>query len=102
MTPSHVRYRAAPRPDLASDSRRSPPVLQLDRAAEARPSPLELRSERGEMVADPPQRRGIRGFPHAQLELLGPLAGLREQALLRSLQGEAFVVEQGLDALDQI
>src|SRR5262245_18549590 len=99
MTPSHVRYRAAPRPDLESGFSQN---LMGASTRSCACSPPELRAQRGEALADPPECRRVGSLAHAELELLGPLARLGEQALLRALQGQALVVEQGLDAPDEI
>src|SRR5262245_17594501 len=99
MTPSHVRYRAAPRPDLESGFSQN---LMGASTRSCACSPPELRAQRGEALADPPERRRVGGLAHAELELLGPLARLGKQALLGPLQGQALVVEQSLDAPDEI
>src|SRR2546430_3575809 len=92
MTPSHVRYRAAPRPDLRRE------LSQNLRS----PSRSEACAERAKTVTDAPERLGVRPFLHAELELLGRLPGFGDEALLRALEREALLVEQGLDALDEV
>src|SRR5256886_7173866 len=92
MTPSHVRYRAAPRPDLRRE------LSQNLRS----PSRSEACAERAKTVTDAPERLGVRPFLHAELELLGRLSGFGDEALLRALEREALLVEQGLDALDEV
>src|SRR3989454_2404800 len=92
MTPSHVRYRAAPRPDLRRE------LSQNLRS----PSRSEACAERAEAVTDAPERLGVRHFLHAELELLGRFPGFGDEALLGALEGEALLVEQGLDALDEV
>src|SRR5256886_5182341 len=92
MTPSHVRYRAAPRPDLRRE------LSQNLRS----PSRSEACAERAKAVTDAPERLGVRPFLHAELELLGRLPGFGDEALLRALEREALLVEQGLDALDEV
>src|SRR2546426_4652088 len=92
MTPSHVRYRAAPRPDLRRE------LSQNLRS----PSRSEACAERTEAVTDAPERLGVRHFLHAELELLGRFPGFGDEALLGALEREALLVEQGLDALDEV
>src|SRR3989442_4979634 len=92
MTPSHVRYRAAPRPDLRRE------LSQNLRS----PSRSEACAERAKTVTDAPERLGGRPFLHAELELVGRLPGFGDEALLRALEREALLVEQGLDALDEV
>jgi hypothetical protein len=92
MTPSHVRYRAAPRPDLR---RRLSQNLR-------RPSRREAPAERVQTVADAAERLGVRRLPHAEVELLGRPSRFGDEALLGALEREALVVEQGLDALDEV
>jgi hypothetical protein len=92
MTPSHVRYRAAPRPDLR---RRLSQNLR-------RPSRRETPAERVQAVADAAERLGVRRLPHAEVELLGRPSRFGDEALLGALEREALVVEQGLDALDEV
>ena len=92
MTPSHVRYRAAPRPDLRRE-------LSQNLCS---PSRSEACAERAEAVPDASKRLGVRHFFHAELELLGRLSGLGDEALLGALEREALLVEQRLDALDEV
>src|SRR3989442_10167808 len=92
MTPSHVRYRAAPRLDLRRE------LSQNLRS----PSRSEACAERAEAVTDAPERLGVRHFLHAELELLGRFPGFGDEALLGALEREALLVEQGLDALDEV
>src|SRR5207237_913498 len=65
------------------------------------PSTRESRAQRREPVANAAERIRVRDFADAELELR-TAASLREQALLRPFQREAFVVEQRLDSLDQL
>ena len=92
MTPSHVRYRAAPRPDLRRE------LSQNLRS----PSRSEACAERAKTVTDAPERLGVRPFLHAELELLGRLPGFGDEALLRALEREALVVEKRLDPLHEL
>src|SRR6058998_1379414 len=88
MTPSHVRYRAAPRPDLRRE------LSQNLRS----PSRSEACAERAKTVTDAPERLGVRPFLHAELKLLGRLSGFGDEALLRALERGAVLGEEGLDA----
>src|SRR5438445_11698877 len=92
MTPSHVRYRAAPRPDLRRE------LSQNLRS----PSRSEACAERAKTVTDAPERLGVRPFLHAELKLLGRLSGFGDEALLRALEREALLVGQGLAAPDEV
>src|SRR6266540_2354362 len=47
-------------------------------------------------------RRSLRLPGHAESQLLGPAPRLGEQPLLRALQGQPLVVQQGLDPEDQV
>src|SRR2546422_10798083 len=91
MTPSHVRYRAAPRPDLRRE------LSQNLRS----PSRGEACAGRAKTATDAPERLGVRPFLHAQLELLGRLSGFGDEALLRAPEREALLVDRGVDALDE-
>src|SRR5574341_136900 len=92
MTPSHVRYRAAPRPDLRRELSQKPPGA----------SRTEARAKGGKPLADAPERLGVRGFFHPELELLARSPGLGEETLLGPFEREPLVVEEGLDARDEV
>src|SRR5712691_9545892 len=92
MTPSHVRYRAAPRPDLRGELSQKP----------AGPSRSEARAEHREALANTPERVGVHGLPPAGLERRARAPRLGEEALLGPFEGEALLVEERLDALDEV
>src|SRR6266568_1430932 len=92
MTPRHVRYRTAPRRDLTRGLSKN--IRNLSRR--------EVSAARAKPATDAPERLGVRPFLHAELELLGRLPGFGDEALLRALEREALLVEQGLDALDEV
>src|SRR5688572_26710622 len=92
MTPSHVRYRAAPRPD------RRPSFSQSGRSSSRR----EELSDRLEPLAHAPQSAEPHGVRHAELELLGAPPGVGAEPLLRALQREALLIEEPLDDQHQV
>jgi hypothetical protein len=47
-------------------------------------------------------RRSLRVPGHGERQLLGPAPRIGEQPLLRTLQGQPLVVQQGLDPEDQV
>src|SRR5499426_367951 len=65
------------------------------------PSRTEARAQDAEAIADAPERLRVRGFLHAELELIGP-ARLADEALFGALEREPLLVEQGLDALHEL
>src|SRR5215510_2494349 len=65
------------------------------------PSRTEARAQDAETVADALERLRVRGLLHPELELVGA-ARLADQPLLGTLEREPLLVEQGLDALDQL
>src|SRR5215831_18968853 len=65
------------------------------------PSRTQTRPQDAEAIADAPQRLRVRGFLHAELELIGP-ARLADEALLGALEREPLLVEQGFDALHEL
>src|SRR5262245_18585882 len=65
------------------------------------PSRTQTRPQDAEAIADAPQRLRVRGFFHAELELIGP-ARLADEALLGALEREPLLVEQGFDALHEL
>src|SRR6266576_2272423 len=91
MTPSHVRYRAAPRPDLRRE------LSQISRG----PSRTEARAQDAEAIADTFERLRVRGLLHPELELVGA-ARLADQPLLGAFEREPLLVQERLDALDQL
>src|SRR5690242_3082265 len=57
----------------------------------------------GEALADPLEGIRVRGLAQAQVQLLrARLARLGQEPLLGTLEGEALVVQQRLDALDEL
>src|SRR6266478_4670047 len=65
------------------------------------PSRTEARAQDAQAIADAPQRLRVRGFLHPELELLGT-ARLADEPLLGALEGQPLLVEQGLDALNEL
>src|SRR5215831_4561251 len=65
------------------------------------PSRTEARAQDAETVADALERLRVRGLFHPEVELVCA-ARLADQPLLGALEREPLLVEQGLDALDQL
>src|SRR5262245_35780094 len=64
-------------------------------------SRTETRAERSETVAYAPERVRVGRLLHAELELVGA-ARLRDEPFLGAFQRQPLVVQQGLDALDEL
>src|SRR5690349_1839676 len=65
------------------------------------PSRTEARAQNAEAITNALERLRVRGFLHPELELVGA-ARLADQPLLGALEREPLLVEQRLDALDQL
>src|SRR5262245_33330967 len=65
------------------------------------PSRTEARAQDAETIADAFERLRVRGFLHAELELIRATR-LAEQPLLGALERQPLLVEQGLDALNEL
>src|SRR6516225_8937112 len=65
------------------------------------PSRTETRAQDSEAIADALERLRVRGFLHPQLELIGATR-LGDQPLLGALEREPLLVQERLDALDQL
>src|ERR1044071_8988047 len=61
------------------------------------PLTVQPRSQRRQTFADAEERVAVDVIAEPELELLGALTRLGEQALLGTLQGQALVVEKRLD-----
>src|SRR5499425_1152047 len=72
-------------------------LSQITRA----PSRTETRAQDAETVADALERLRVRGLLNPEIELVCA-ARLADQPLLGALEREPLLVEQGLDALDQL
>jgi len=66
------------------------------------PSTVQSRSQRSQTFADAAERVAVDVIAEPELELLGALTRLGEQALLGTLQGQALVVEKRLDPLHEL
>src|SRR4029453_5639916 len=64
-------------------------------------SRTEARAQDAEAIADALERLRVRGFLHPQLELVGA-PRLADQPLLGALEGQPFLVQQRLDALNEL
>src|SRR5215471_17144348 len=85
----------------ASGLRHAPTVRRELSQISRGPSRTEARAQDAETIADSLERLRVRGLLHAELELVGA-ARLADQPLLCALEREPLLVEQGLDALDQL
>src|SRR5882724_2350498 len=65
------------------------------------PSRTEARAQYAEAIADAPERLRVRRLLHAELQLLRS-ARLGDEPLLGTLEGQALLVEQRLDPLDEL
>src|SRR5215470_15603519 len=65
------------------------------------PSRTEARAQDAEPIADPLERLRVRGFLHSELELIGA-PRLGDQALLGALEREPLLVQERLDALNEL
>src|SRR5438445_13167507 len=65
------------------------------------PSRTEARAQDAQAIADAPQRLRVRGLLHPELELLGATR-LADEPLLRALEGQQLLREQGLHALNEL
>src|SRR5262249_55980007 len=72
-------------------------LSQISRSA----SRTEARAQRPETVANTPERVRVGRFLHAELELVGA-PRLGDEPLLGAFQRQPLVVQQGLDALDEL
>src|SRR5262245_44296518 len=89
-----VRYQAAPRPE--------PHGLYVARLSGSRGSSSERLPDRFQPGSDRAERDQRLRIRRRQVELLVALPSLLLQALLRSFQREAVLVEQALDAQDHL
>src|SRR5262245_10450164 len=65
------------------------------------PSRTQARAQDAETIADALERLRVRGFLHAELELVRATR-LADQPLLGALERQPLFVQQGLDALDEL
>src|SRR6059036_3776802 len=91
MTPSHVRYRAAPRPDRQARIVADIAGRFKNRGASAGP----------EAVTDAPERFRVGDFLHPEFELVRATR-FGDEPLLGPLERQPFVVEQDLDPLNEL